>query len=41
MKRINKTLSKAIILSLIMTGVHTGGGTLFKNLCGMGQWFYN
>lgn len=40
MKRINKTLSKAIILSLIMTGVHTGG-TLFKNLCGTGQWFYN
>lgn len=35
MKRINKTLSKAIILSLIMTGVHTGG-PLFKSLCGMG-----
>lgn len=27
MKRMNKVLAKAVVLSLIMGGVHMGGGT--------------
>lgn len=33
MKRMNKVLVKAVVLSLIMGGVHMGG-LLFKRLCG-------
>lgn len=32
MKRMNKVLVKAVVLSLIMGGVHMGG-LLFKKLC--------
>ena len=37
MKRMNKVLAKAVVLSLIMGGVHMGGGLLFKMLCGCRQ----
>lgn len=42
MKRMNKVLVKAVVLSLIMGGVHMGGGLLFKKLCGCDwYWFGN
>lgn len=41
MKRMNKVLVKAVVLSLIMGGVHMGG-LLFKRLCGCDwYWFGN
>ncbi|BBG62971.1 hypothetical protein [Phascolarctobacterium faecium] len=36
MKRMNKVLAKAVVLILIMGGVHMGG-LLFKKLCGCRQ----
>ena len=41
MKRMNKVLVKAVVLSLIMGGVHMGGLS-FKRLCGCDwYWFGN